>query len=548
MSNIKETNDFDSKTVVVNQEEIDELLRLSSEAPTVLDRAKPLFEPEVEAILRETDGYEAEPTVEPETESPLQEQETREEPAAQENAPTAAEIVAAQKAKKKKRAVIICVSTVAVLAAILAALLIFRSGNDQREYDECYAKAQTYYSDGDYDKALDELRQAMGIDKTDECLLLMSQCYEAKHDYVNAIAILESSSSDSSSIKRRIQKLEAEKEEYDKSQTVQLCGSEFPVNATEIDLSGKSIRSSRLKDIERLTELTSLKLADNDITELDFLRGLTKLVSLDLSDNSIEDLSPLADLTSLRTLHLDNNEDIEDFEPLYGLDELTTLTITGIEIGEKQLEELKEALPGCIIYSEEATIDVVDVKLGGKTFKSDVTELDLSNCGITDISALSVCINLERLNLSGNYIRDISCLVDLPALKSLNLSNNKLSDVRPLMSLTALEYLNLEKNGITSVTALAELSNLKELQLGGNQLKSFVSIAKISSLKTLGLDNTGLTDTDLEDLYDLKSLTMLSIKDLSTSILLLVDLLPMMAESAVCRLSVSSFLTLPAMN
>lgn len=47
----------------------------------------------------------------------------------------------------------------------------------------------------------------MEVKKTDECLLLMSRCYEAKYDYVNAIAILESSTSGSDEIKSEIERL-----------------------------------------------------------------------------------------------------------------------------------------------------------------------------------------------------------------------------------------------------------------------------------------------------------------------------------------------------
>ena len=52
-----------------------------------------------------------------------------------------------------------------------------------------------------------------------------------------------------------------------------------------------------------------------------------------------------------------------------------------------------------------------DISFGGATFKSDVTELDLSGMGLRDISALSSCKELKRLNLSNNEISDLSPLM-----------------------------------------------------------------------------------------------------------------------------------------
>ena len=340
----------------------------------------------------------------------------------------------------------------------------------------------------------------------------MSQCYEAKCDYVNAIAILESSGSGSDVIKKRIEFLEEAKERYESGQVVLICGEQYDIKTTVLDLSGKGIHSGRLSDIGRLTELTSLKLANNEITELEFLTPLEKLVSLDLSNNQITDITPLAQLKKLRTLHLDNN-DIKDFSPLYDLSELTMLTIGGIEVSQSQIKELKTRLPGCLIYNDEANTDIVEVHLGGKTFKSDVTKLDLSDCSITDLSALSVCTSLEELRLSGNYIRDIGPLLDIPKLRVLDLSNNMISDIRPLMSMTTLEHLNLAGNKISSITALSQLKQLKELVLNGNDIDGTQNLAKLSALKILGLKDTGISDADLERLYNLKNLTVLALEN-----------------------------------
>ena len=507
MSDNKKNRLDADETVVIKKDDIEERLRRGSEESTVLESTsgvfKSIFDPELEAILRETEGYETEPEEAPEPEPR----------SASSNAQRVIEQRAEEKDhRRKKKLIIICAAVVAALALLLVLILALKRGGETQEYRTAYEKAQTYYYDGEYDKALEKLREAMAINKTDECLLLMSQCYEAKYDYVNAIAILESSNSDSESIKKRIELLKKAKEEYDSGKVVLICGEQYDVETTVLDLSGKGVRSGRLADVGKLTQLTSLKLSDNKLTTLDFLEPLEKLVSLDLSNNEITDISALAGLKSLRTLHLDGN-DIEDFTPLYGLNKLTMLTICDIEIKESQLKQLKERLPGCVIYSDAAKEDIIDITLGGKTFKSNVTELDLSGSGVKDISLLSVCTKLTKLDLSDNSISDISALVDIPGLTELDLSNNSISDISPLVSMTKLTTLDLSNNSIKSVAALKELTKLTELQIGGNKLGSFTVVGKLTALKTLGLNDTGLKDSDLSSLYTLKDLKKLNIED-----------------------------------
>ena len=506
---INELASTEGKTVIVNRSDIEDELRRASEERTVVDEKPAVdsrLDPELEAILRETEGYAFEPETEEESV-----REPKRSPS--ENARRVIEEKAYErKTRGKKRVIMICGIAVAVLALMLVGTLLLKNSAQNREYEQAYKQAQLLYYDGKYDEALEQLRNAMAIDKTDDCLLLMSQCYEAKYDYVNAIAILESSSSGSDVIKKRIEFLKEAKDRYESGQVVLICGEQYDIKTTVLDLSGKGIHSGRLSDIGRLTELTSLKLANNEITELEFLTPLEKLVSLDLSNNQITDITPLAQLKKLRTLHLDNN-DIRDFSPLYDLSELTMLTIGGIEVSQSQIKELKTRLPGCLIYNDEANTDIVEVHLGGKTFKSDVTKLDLSDCSITDLSALSVCTSLEELRLSGNYIRDIGPLLDIPKLRVLDLSNNMISDIRPLMSMTTLEHLNLAGNKISSITALSQLKQLKELVLNGNDIDGTQNLAKLSALKILGLKDTGISDADLERLYNLKNLTVLALEN-----------------------------------
>lgn len=512
MSDTIRRGDDGEKTVVMSTGDIEQQLRSLGDETTVLDTGKiayqSIFDPELEKILRETEGYEAQPETEEREEIMPESEPVR--------SANAERVIRRQEEKRRhegrKKLIIICTAIVAVLAVMLVLILALKSGGTEGDYKEAFSCAQEYYYEGDYDQALTYLREAMEAKKTDECLMLMSRCYEAKYDYINAIAILESSNTENDEIKREIERLQKAKEDYDSGKIVVICGQQYDVDTTVLDLSKKGAGSAALKDIGKLTELVSLKLSDNKISSLDFLAPLKKLTSLDLSGNEISDITPLGRLAALRTLHLDGN-DISDFSPLYGLGSLSMLTIGDMEISTSQLKTLKDRLPTCIIYSDEAKQDVIEIKLGGKTFMSDVTELDLSGCGVRDLTLLSVCTKLQKLDLSENSISDISPLVDLPELRELDLSQNTISDASPLMSLPKLEYLNLADNAISSVAALKELTEITELNLSGNALGSIVAVGSLTHLKTLWLDNVGLTDDSLSLLYKLKNLKALSIKD-----------------------------------
>ena len=55
---------------------------------------------------------------------------------------------------------------------------------------------------------------------------------------------------------------------------------------------------------ETLTNLTSLDLRENQISDIKPLSNLTKLTSLDLRGNQISDIKPLSNLTKLTSLYL----------------------------------------------------------------------------------------------------------------------------------------------------------------------------------------------------------------------------------------------------
>jgi len=90
-----------------------------------------------------------------------------------------------------------------------------------------------------------------------------------------------------------------------------------------------------------------------------------------------------------------------------------------------------------------------------------VIALKLSENLVSDISALSIMINLRELWLGTNYISDISVLSDVINVQRLDLQNNYISDISSLVDLTNLTRLNLRDNFLNIAAYREHLPQIK---------------------------------------------------------------------------------------
>ena len=97
---------------------------------------------------------------------------------------------------------------------------------------------------------------------------------------------------------------------------------------THLDLDGNQL-TELPKGLEKLTQLTSLNLINNRLTDVNGLEKLTKLTILDLKRNQLTSVNGLENLTKLTILDLHNNPDLT----------------------KAQIDELQKALPNCKIHS-----------------------------------------------------------------------------------------------------------------------------------------------------------------------------------------------------
>ena len=318
-----------------------------------------------------------------------------------------------------------------------------------------------------------------------------------------------------------------------------LSGTELPIletvltNTTKLTLynSKASEKITNIEGIEKFSNLTNLKLANNLITDISPIQYLTKLNSLDLSLNeNISDISCLQNNTELQILNLAGNK-IKNLEGISKLYKLKELNIAKNQITSSEIENI--------------------IGLG------NLTILNAETNQIDDIKPILNLVALKDLNLYGNRVQSLENISDLRKLEKLNLGNNGLGTsqvkyifkgVKILYSedeqgdrtivgeynndnrvwiynekyneaekskyktttiamLDHLYYLNVELNNMTDLftdSNIQYMTNLKEIYAQSNHIANLTNIYKLVNLEILNLnDNIIKNDSNVKNLEPL---------------------------------------------
>ena len=99
-------------------------------------------------------------------------------------------------------------------------------------------------------------------------------------------------------------------------------------------------------------------------------------------------------------------------------------------------------------------------------------ELQLIQCGLSEITGLDNCMHLERLWLNENNLTAIGGLERCTKLTELYLYSNSIGQIEGLDTLVNLEVLWLQENRITEVKGLQNCPKLRTLSLASNLIES----------------------------------------------------------------------------
>ena len=244
---------------------------------------------------------------------------------------------------------------------------------------------------------------------------------------------------------------------------------------------------SDLTGLELATNLTELRLARNNISDISAVAGLTKLRTLNLRDNAVSDISAVERLTRLTELHLDRNR-ISDISVVARLAHLTVLDLGGNAISDISAVTGLTQLTRLELW-ENSISDISAV-----TRLTRLTVLNLAGNSVSDISVLAGLTNLIQLILNNNSISDISVVARLTKLIELRFGGNSVSDISAVAGLTNLIWLNLGDNSISDISALAGLTNLTELSFSRNSVSDISVVAGLTKLIELRLGSNSISD------------------------------------------------------
>ena len=176
-----------------------------------------------------------------------------------------------------------------------------------------------------------------------------------------------------------------------------------------------------------------------------------------------------------------------------------------MEIGDSNLAAVIRETLGLDADAEITDTDMADLTglnasdrgitdIAGLEHATNLTELDLRDNEITDIGALSGLTGLTFLHLGGNSISDLSALSDLAGLTHLYLGRNSISDLSALSGLTNLTHFSLGRGAVTDISALSGLTNLVRLYLERNTIRDLTALTDLTALKYLYLNRNNISD------------------------------------------------------
>jgi len=146
-----------------------------------------------------------------------------------------------------------------------------------------------------------------------------------------------------------------------------------------------------------------------------------------------------------------------------------------------------------VTFPDSVLERVIRTKIGkpaGDIYRSDVdtiTELQVPDEGISDLTGIENLANLSWLNIFNNNVSNLSPLSGMMSLLVLHMNMNDISDLTPIAGLTNLDQLTVGQNPITNLTPLSGLTKLHVLRLNDIDATDFSPIYGLTQLWSLDI-------------------------------------------------------------
>lgn len=235
------------------------------------------------------------------------------------------------------------------------------------------------------------------------------------------------------------------------------------------------------KEILRLTSLNVNSYENLEIDKISSLSGLeyaANLQTLILDNQNISDLSPIANLQNLKEVNLENNV-IDDLSKLLVNNELK-LNLTKLNISKNYLNREKNV-------DNSMNLNVLAILKNAGTQVLDQVKY------VGPIIDLNSVVNFEDINLKNAILTELGkeansqvTREDLLKITEINLSNKNITNLSGIEFLGNCTKINLSNNNVTNIDLLAYCTNLQEINLSNCSLgDNGVNINSIMNLPKL---------------------------------------------------------------
>lgn len=231
-------------------------------------------------------------------------------------------------------------------------------------------------------------------------------------------------------------------------------------------------------------KLPAAAVSDTDSLSLDQLKIISSIETLDLNNNqTIQNIEPLAKLTALKSLNL-SKTNIGDLSPIRNLTELVELNLSNTKIQDLSVLKYSDKLVK-LNLSHTAVSDLTVIQKMPK-----LQTLDVSTTNVVDLTPLHNLVELVGLNLKGTRVSNLSPIENLEQLTTLNVSSTLIENVNPIGGLKNLITLDLDSTHTASIDALSHLESLTVLHANYTKISDLHPLIRLTRLEKIYCDKT----------------------------------------------------------
>jgi hypothetical protein len=277
-----------------------------------------------------------------------------------------------------------------------------------------------------------------------------------------------------------------------------------------LTIGGGLLGTHDLEWIATLTKLERLDISLNKVRSVSALMGLSELRELDVSGNPVDAVS----LEALLAARAFESLDVSGIDTTPGtwssanLSRMRSLVVHGSSFSDADLRavaERAELLHSLDLSHTQITGPglqaAVPVLAGLKHLRLEGTEIDGHVAALAQLESLEA-LDLRFVHVTDKEIRALGSLVRLRSMKLRSVDTSCRAVADALERWRALERLMWMSTNLDCDPGLSKLPRLRELWLDDSGVHTifFEDLGKCGSLERLSLQNTFVTDKQLEEL------------------------------------------------